>query len=90
MGPHFNKNIQVSKLSDLLGGVMGLQYTYSLNHIHVNLTLLWLRRKVRGLWDAMHGWGTDEYTLSALEPCLHEWFLLFYPPGQLVLQPLNP
>ena len=90
MGPHFNKNIQVSKLSDRLGGVMGLQYTYSLNHIHVNLTLLWLRRKVRGLWDAMHGWGTDEYTLSALEPCLHEWFLLFYPPGQLVLQPLNP
>ena len=22
--------------------------------------------EVKGLWDAMHGWGTDEYTLTGL------------------------
>ena len=27
---------------------------------------------VKGLWDAMHGWGTDEYTLTALVCTLPE------------------
>ena len=27
---------------------------------------------MKGLWDAMHGWGTDEYTLTALVCTLPE------------------
>lgn len=41
-------------------------------HAMLSLTCLPVELFVKGLWDAMHGWGTDEYTLTALVCTLPE------------------
>ncbi|CAE7768150.1 Anxa6 [Symbiodinium sp. CCMP2456] len=41
-------------------------------HAMLSLTSLPVELYVKGLWDAMHGWGTDEYTLTALVCTLPE------------------
>ncbi|CAJ1370837.1 unnamed protein product [Effrenium voratum] len=62
---------EVEKKCNAEGGTF-FMFTNWWKHAMTSLLYMPVELYVRGLWDAMHGWGTDEYTLTALVCTLPE------------------